>query len=140
MSNLKNRIIQESSNLSHEQRKYGLIGRVVNYHPESKVCSSKCEEHKGGELEDSERHTADVIVTVGKQEQELKRVPCMVYSQGIVNNGLRPNDRVWVQFVNGDVNLPVITGFYRDPSKWEIMANTFKFTIGNIFAEMIGVK
>jgi hypothetical protein len=137
MANIKDQIAKDGASRSAEQSTSGLIGHVIRYHPESLQCT--CDEHGlGAVLKDTERHTADVKVMMGKKEEELKRVPCMVYSQGIVSNGLVPGDRIWVQFVNGDSAFPVITGFYREPSEWEIMSNTFKYAVANVFNFMGG--
>jgi|SRR5699024_9805626 len=135
MSEAKKRIVNEGAKKSKEQNTSGLIGHVIRYHPESLVCP--CSEHGvGAEFQDTERHTADIKVELGKRIEELKRVPCMVYSQGLVSNGLVKGDRVWVQFVNGDTSLPVITGYYREPSKWELTSNTLRYSIASIFGEM----
>lgn len=137
MSQLRQKIANEGASRSHEQRASGLIGYVVRYHPESLQCN--CSEHGiGVPVKDTERHTADVVVTMGKKEQMLKRVPCMVYSQGLISNGLVEGDRVWVQFVNGDISYPVITGYYREPSQLQILTNTFKYSVANVFSFMLG--
>ncbi len=141
MSQVQDKFTKKSAQTSKEQSRFGLIGHVINYHPESLKCHPGCSEHDMSDtLDETERHSADIKVLLGKQDQVLKRVPCMVYSQGVVSNGLRKNDRVWVQFINGDTNLPVITGYYRDPSQWELLSNTFKYSVANVFAEMIGVS
>lgn len=137
MSEFQNRVAQDGANRSSEQKSAGLIGHVIRYHPESLQCT--CSEHGlGVKVEDTERHTVDVIVNMGKRDQMLKRVPCMVYSQGIISNGLVEGDRVWVQYINGDSDFPVVTGYYREPSQLEIVANTFKYSIANVFDFMIG--
>lgn len=134
MSRISERIERNSSRRSKEERTSGLIGHVIRYHPEALVCN--CEEHKGKEFKDTERHTADIKVFMGKKEEILKRVPCMVYSQGVITNGLIKGDRVFVQFINGDTQLPVITAFYREPSQWNLTVNTFKYGIASFFSEL----
>lgn len=137
MSQLRDTLANEGASRSLEQRTSGLLGYVVRYHPESLQCT--CSEHGlGVKVEDTERHTADIVVNMGKRDQMLKRVPCMVYSQGLISNGLVEGDRVWVQFVNGDISHPVITGYYREPSQLEIVTNTFKYSVANVFSHMLG--
>lgn len=138
MSEIKRQIVKSSAREAFEQNTPGLIGFVIRYHREAKTCN--CDVHKTEPFLDEERHTADVLVNMGQQDQVLKAVPCMVYSQGIISNGLKPNDRVWVQFTGGDLSLPVITGFYRNPSQWETIVGSFKFAVADAFSEILGLK
>ncbi|OXB94746.1 hypothetical protein [Parageobacillus galactosidasius] len=134
MARLQQKIASEGALRAFEKRSYGLIGHVINYHPESYQCD--CEEHGPGvKLKDFERHTVDVKVLMGKKEQILKRVPCFVYSQGLISHGLRRNDRVWIEFINGDPSMPVVTAYYREPSQLQLFWNTFKYALSNIFQE-----
>jgi hypothetical protein len=135
MSQLRQKIASEGAARAFERRSYGLIGHVINYHPESYECD--CEEHGPGvKLKDFERHTVDVKVLMGKKEQVLKRVPCLVYAQGVIGNGLRRNDRVWVEFINGDPSMPVVTAYYREPSQLQLFWNTFKYSLSNALQEL----
>ncbi|CDQ41805.1 hypothetical protein [Virgibacillus salexigens] len=137
MSEIKTTIAKDAAGRSLERKTSGLIGHVLRYHPESLQCT--CDEHGlTNPVKDTERHTADIKVNMGKKDQVLKRVPCMVYSQGIISNGLVKGDRVWVQFIDGDSSQPVITGFYREPTQWEVASNTFKFAVANVFSFMTG--
>ncbi|RHW32001.1 hypothetical protein [Oceanobacillus profundus] len=136
MSRLRESISKEGAKQSKEESSHGLIGHVIRYHPESFKCY--CDEHKDQEFKDTERHTADVKVYRGKKDEILKRVPCMVYSQGIISNGLVKGDRVWVQFINGDTAFPVITGYYREPSQWELTKNTFQYAAADFLGGLLG--
>ena len=62
----------------------------------------------------------------------------MVYSQGLISNGLVKGDRVWVQFINGDTAFPVLTGYYREPSQWELTKNTFQYAAADFLGGLLG--
>jgi hypothetical protein len=124
LSQIRERIANEGSTRASERRSFGLIGHVIEYFPEA------------AQVPDEQRHTCDVRVIKGKNEQVLYKVPCFVYSQGIISDGLAKNDRVWVEFINGDSSLPVITGFYREPGALKFFWNSFKYGVANVFDEL----
>ncbi|SFJ66049.1 hypothetical protein SAMN02799624_05432 [Paenibacillus sp. UNC496MF] len=78
-------------------------------------------------------HTVDVEVRTGQQVTKYNNVPCFVYSQGIIDHGLSENDRVWIQFINGDQKQPIVTAFYRDPSQAEMFWNDLKYGVSEFF-------
>lgn len=112
----------------------GLIGYVVNYHRQANTCD--CNRHKGEPISEESWHTVDVDVYQGKKKERYLDVPCFVYAQGIIDKGLVENDRVWVQFINGDPQYPVVTAYYRHPSGLEQFFNNLKYAISDFFGEI----
>lgn len=129
-----------------ERRSHGMIGKVVNYHPntgkknkdgsfEGGKCN--CDRHQGGMMESYEMHSVDVDVLLGNKMQRLLAVPCFVYSQGVIDKGFVKNDRVWIQYVNGDASLPVATAYYRDPDQLDLFWNNLKYRVAGFFEELL---
>ena len=133
-SNFKKQLEQQGAERANEQSMSGNIGKVVNYHPNADICS--CERHQGESIEDYEMHSVDVDVLLGTKMERLHSVPCFVYSQGLIDKGFVKNDRVWIQYINGDVHLPVATAYYREPSQLELFWNNMKHRVASFFDEM----
>lgn len=132
-----------------EQRSLGNIGKVVNYHPntgkkkadgtfEGGICN--CDRHQGKKIEAYEMHSVDVDVLMGSKMQRLYSVPCFVYNQGVIDKGFVKNDRVWIQYVDGDVNLPVATAYYREPDQLELFWNNLRYRVAGFFDELLPGK
>jgi hypothetical protein len=128
---IRQKIAQAGTEGALDLRTPGLIGYVINYHREGSDCN--CARHNGVEIKPETRHTVDLVVYQGQKKQEFYEVPCMVYSQGFFDHGLEVNDRVWVQFLNGDINHPVVTAYYRNPSGLDMLVNNFKFAVSDFF-------
>lgn len=124
MSEASERVANAGADKAAGRKSFGLIGHVMEYYPETWANR------------ESERHTVDVKVRMGKKQEILQKVPCFVYSQGILSHGLAKDDRVWVEFINGDQSMPIVTAFYREPSSTELIWNTFKYGIAGIFQDM----
>jgi len=125
MAKIKDQIAKQGSEKAKEQVNFGLIGHVIEYYPET-FSNEKL----------NQNHTADVKVLLGKKEQILYRVPCFVYGDGFFSHGLKKNDRVWVEFINGDTTYPVITAYYREPTQLQLFVNSLKYGIASFFSEM----
>ena len=133
---IRQRIEKENSQQIRDQRIDGFIGYVIHYHPIALTCH--CHEHQGTQLKKNERHTVDVEILRGKGKEILKRVPCFVYSYGFLDKGFEAGDRVFIQYVNGDPNFPVVTAYYRDPGFWEIATNTLRGGFTKLIDEWMG--
>lgn len=119
-------LAKEGANTTREQSRFGLIGRVTKYHPPTL-------KKKGKELE----HTADVRVMMGEKSQTLYNVPCFVYGSSKFDYGLYKNDRVYVAFLNGDMQYPVIVGYYREPSFSDRFFNTIRYGVSAVLEEIL---
>lgn len=119
-------LAREGAETTREQSRFGLIGRVEKYHPPTLA-------KKGKDLE----HTADVRVMMGEKSQTLKNVPCFVYGSSKFDYGLYKNDRVFVNFLNGDLQYPVITGYYREPSFSDRFFNTIRYGVSAVLEEIL---
>jgi hypothetical protein len=117
-----------------DTRTSGLIGYVVNYHRQGSSCN--CKRHAGTSIEKSTQHTVDIHISQGNRVKEFHDVPCFVYSQGIIDRGLKENDRVWVQFINGDPSTPIVTAYYREPSVEEKFLRNLVYSIGDFFGSL----
>lgn len=119
MGGASQRISQEGSQGALDKSSPGLIGYVTKYYGNDPA------------LEKEERHTVDIDVPSAGKSEKYYRVPCFVYSQGIIDKGLEENDRVWVQFINGDQKQPIVTGFYREPGSLELFFNNLEYRISD---------
>ncbi len=128
---ISKRLIKGGAQSANETNTSGLIGYVTEYYPNATS-------YKGKPLPQEERHTVDIEVANGSRATKYKSVPCFVYSQGIIDKGLEVNDRVWVQFINGDKSQPIVTGFYRDPSGLDLYWNNLKYRISDFFGSLGG--
>lgn len=102
------------------------------------VC--RCGRHKGEKIEVWEQHTVDVDVLQGNKIQKLYAVPCFVYSQGVIDKGFTKNDRVWIQFINGDPSMPIATAYYREPDQIELFWNNLSIRVAGFFEELLPVE
>lgn len=145
-SHFKKQLSDQGAERASERRSEGHIGKVVNYHPntgrklpngsyEPRECY--CERHNGDLMQEAEMHSIDVDVLLGSKLQRLNSVPCFVYSQGVIDKGFERNDRVWIQYINGDPNLPVATAYYRDPKQLELFFNNLKYRVVGFMDELI---
>lgn len=145
-SHFKQSLHNGGADRASEQRPVGHIGKVVNYHPntgkknqdgtyEGGICT--CDRHEGKKIKAHEMHTVDVDVLLGQKMQRLYSVPCFVYSQGVIDKGFVKNDRVWIQYINGDSSLPVATAYYREPDQLDLFWNNLKFRVASFFDELL---
>jgi hypothetical protein len=145
-SSFRQGLQNEGADRAGEKRSHGHIGKVVNYHPnsgkknkdgtfEGGVCS--CDRHEGSKMKSHEMHTVDADVLLGNKMQRLYSVPCFVYSQGVIDKGFQKNDRVWIQYINGDSSLPVATAYYREPDQLELFWNNLKHRVAGFFDDLL---
>lgn len=127
-SQIRKRLTDEAAERSEEISSHGLIGYVEEYYPEVFL----------GEDEAYKNHTADIKVFTQNQQEIYKHVPCFVYSHGMINKGLVKNDRVWVEFINGDQEMPIVTAYYREPTQIGIFFNNLKFSVANTMNSIFG--
>lgn len=121
----RNRLAKEASSKSKEQSQFGVIGRVVEYYPPTLTSRPEIE------------HTADVRVMMGAKSQVLKRVPCFVYGSSAFDYGLYKNDRVFINFMDGDLQHPVITGYYREPKLGQRFFNTIQYGVSKVLEDIL---
>ncbi|HHT7153286.1 hypothetical protein P4388_33960 [Bacillus thuringiensis] len=140
-SQIRKDLQDEGADRASERRSYGLIGKVTDYHPNTGTKTEggncNCSRHKGGKIEVWERHTVDVDVLQGNKIQHLCAVPCFVYSQGVIDKGFVKNDRVWIQFINGDPSMPIATAYYREPDQLELFWNNLKIRVAGFFDDLL---
>lgn len=145
-SNFRRGLEKQGADHANERMSIGHIGKVVYYHPNSGskladgtivpgVCS--CGRHEGKKMEFYELHTVDVDVLEGTKMQRLQAVPCFVYSQGLIDKGFVKNDRVWIQYINGDPAYPVATAYYREPDQLELFWNNLKHRVASFVDELL---
>ena len=145
-SHFKQQMNEQGADRASERRSHGMIAKVVNYHPntgkkkadgtmEGGKCN--CDRHEGKKIEAYEMHSVDVDVLQGSKMQRLYSVPCFVYSQGVIDKGFVKNDRVWIQYINGDVSLPVATAYYREPDQLELFFNNLRYQVAGFFDELL---
>ncbi|QHW35653.1 hypothetical protein GZH47_32665 (plasmid) [Paenibacillus rhizovicinus] len=128
---LRQKLAKAGTEGALDTRTSGLIGYVVNYHRQADTCS--CKRHQGASIEKSTQHTVDIHVNQGNRVKEFHDVPCFVYSTGIIDKGLKENDRVWVQFINGDASTPIVTAYYREPSVESRFFRNLFYAVGDTF-------
>lgn len=144
-SHFKNQLHEQGAMRAMEKSTLGHIGKVVNYHPntgkkksdgsvEGGICP--CDRHLGGKMEAYEMHTVDVDVLRGSKMERMCAVPCFVYSQGVIDKGFVKNDRVWIQYINGDSTMPIATAYYREPAQLELFWNNLRYRVAGFFGEM----
>lgn len=130
-------LINEGGARGTEMYTHGVIGKVVHYHPKANVCDCPRHRENGGALPKEEMHSVDVDVLSGTKIERLYGVPCFVYSQGVIDHGFKPNDRVYIQFVNGDKQYPIAIAYYREPDTLELFWNNLRFGVGRIFKSLL---
>jgi len=145
-SNFKQNLGNQGAEKASERRNFGNIGKVVNYHPNvgsknadgsMKGGKCNCDRHEGKKIKAHEMHSVDVDVLMGNKMQRLYSVPCFVYSQGVIDKGFVRNDRVWIQYINGDTSLPVATAYYREPDQLELFWNNLKHRVAGFFEDLL---
>ena len=140
-SSFKNAIQSEAAQKGQEQKSVSYIGKVVNYHgvtgTKDEAGECECDRHKGKKMKLSERHSVDVDVLIENKVQRWNAVPCFIYAQGLIDKGFVPNDRVYIQFINGDNQMPVATAYYREPKGLTIFWQNLKHRVGNYVLEML---
>ncbi|WDI05117.1 hypothetical protein PUW25_26465 (plasmid) [Paenibacillus urinalis] len=122
--NVSRRISQQGTESALDKSTSGLIGYVTEYYPNASSISKEL------------RHTVDIDVPNGSRTIKYYGVPCFVYSQGVIDKGLEKNDRVWVQFINGDRKQPIVTGYYREPGQLDLFWNNLKFRVSDFFSSL----
>ncbi len=122
----KKQLQEGGADRASERRSYGLIGRVINYYPQA------------SQVDEVHQHTVDVEVLIGSKVETLAYVPCFTYSHGVISKGFKKNDRVWLEYINGDPKMPIVTGYYREPTQLGIFFGALKFAVGNILDEFVG--
>jgi hypothetical protein len=120
------RISRQGTEGALDKSSPGLIGYVTKYYPNM---------YKGKDA--PKNHTVDIDVPSGKGTIKYYNVPCFVYGQGLIDKKLEVNDRVWVQFINGDKNQPIVTAYYREPSQLDLFWNNLKYSISEFFTNLI---
>lgn len=132
---------QSGASRAAETRSNGHIGKVVNYHgftgTKDKAGPCGCERHQNQVMELYERHSVDVDILMESKIQRLHSVPCFMYAQGIIDKGFEKNDRVFIQYINGDMTMPVATAYYREPEGLEIFWNNLKYSVGKFVTELL---
>jgi len=127
--NVSRKISQQGTESALDKSTAGLIGYVTKYYPNATSFEGK-------DLPKEQRHTVDIDVPNGSRVIQYHSVPCFVYSQGVIDKGLEVNDRVWVQFVNGDRKQPIVTGYYREPGQLDLFWNNLKYRISDFFGSL----
>lgn len=119
----------------------GIIGRVIDYHPpvgtDSKPGKCRCSRHNGDYMEIFERHSVDVEIISEKKKEYLYAVPCLMYAQGIIDQGFVRDDKVFISFVGGDRNHPVAIAYYRPPNKIDFFWNNLKYSMSTYVSDFI---
>ena len=115
-----NSMIKAGINKNSQATSSGLIGVVTKYYPATYTNKKHA-------------HTVDIKVYRANTYETLEKVPCFVYSTGLIDHGLQENDRVYVEYVNADPTLPIVTGYYREPTSWDFFKNSIQYATTNIF-------
>lgn len=140
-SHFRKKIGDAGAERAVEIRSNGHIGKVVNYHgftgTKDKAGPCGCDRHKGKKMELYERHSVDVDVLLESKMQRLLSVPCFMYAQGIIDKGFVKNDRIYIQYINGDLTMPVATAYYREPEGLEIFWNNLKYSVGKYVIDLL---
>lgn len=140
-SSFRNQMYNEATQKGQEQKGLSYIGKVVNYHgvtgTAKKAGPCDCDRHKGKKMKLSERHSVDVDVLIENKVQRFNSVPCFIYAQGVIDKGFVKNDRVYINFINGDSQMPIATAYYREPDGLTIFWQNLKHRVGNYVLEML---
>ncbi|ECP9029741.1 hypothetical protein FU976_07965 [Campylobacter jejuni] len=145
-SHFKQSIQNQGAERASERSSQGLIGKVAFYHGNTTFCECGSTDAQGNirhpdgaktKLPAEERHTVDVDVLLGNKLQRLYSVPCFVYSQGLIDKGFKKNDRVFIQYINGDPKMPVATAYYREPDQLDLFFNNMKYRVAEFFDDLL---
>lgn len=134
-SKISSQISAEGAEQALEASAGAHIGVVINYH--GNVTSCKCERHKSDTIEEDERHSVDVEIQAGDKKEILYSVPCFVYAQGVIDHGFVKDDRVLIQYINGDRTMPVASSYYREVGQLELFWNSFKEKAASVFLDLL---
>lgn len=145
-SHFRQNLHNQGAERASERSSFGHIGKVAFYHGNTTFCECGATDAEGNirhpegaktNLPKEERHTVDVDVLLGNKMQRLYSVPCFVYSQGLIDKGLKKNDRVFIQYINGDPKMPVATAFYREPGQLDLFFNNMKYRVAEFFDDLL---
>jgi hypothetical protein len=145
-SHFKQSLSSQGAERASERSSHGLIGKVAFYHGNTTFCECGATDAEGNirhpegaktKLPPEERHTVDVDVLLGNKMQRLYSVPCFVYAQNLIDKGFVKNDRVFIQYVNGDPKLPVATAYYREPGQLDLFWNNLKYRVAEFFDDLL---
>jgi hypothetical protein len=130
---VSSKIAKKGASKARERYQPGVIGHVQAYHP---IIDDVIRWLKNGNKEKAAAtgNTADVKAIIGKRTETYKNVPVCVYSQEIVQGGLEKNTRVWIEFINGDLQHPIITSVYYPPTAFDYITNAFTFGVARSFS------
>lgn len=113
-------MIKAGINKNNQAISNGLIGVVTKYYPATYTNKKHA-------------HTVDVKIYRTNSYETLEKVPCFVYSTGLIDYGLQENDRVYIEYINGDPTLPIVTGYYREQTTWDFFKNSVVYAQTSIF-------
>lgn len=149
---IRERIVSQAAKGAYHLRTPGLIGHVIKYYPpgiddyeKEEVEKHLTEIYRGYAQDDMQIkisdisdiwHTADVVVKQGEETQTFYNVPCFVYGHGLIDKGLEVGDQVWIQFINGDINHPIITGYYRTREGWNLFNEAMKLILPDFISKL----
>lgn len=145
-SHFKKRLQNQGAERASEQSSFGHVGKVAFYHGNTTFCECGATDDFGNirhpdgaktKLPAEERHTVDVDILLGSKMQRLYAVPCFVYSQGVIDKGFEKNDRVFIQYINGDHTKPVATAYYREPGQLDLFFNNMKYRVAEFFDDLL---
>ena len=135
------RIREVSQDNNDKKSGGGIIGRVIDYHPpvgtDSKPGKCRCSRHNGDYMEIFERHSVDVEIISEKKKEYLYAVPCLMYAQGIIDQGFVRDDKVFISYIDGDKNHPVAIAYYRPPNKIDFFWNNLKYSMSTHISDFI---
>lgn len=150
MSHITSKIVNAASEQTRDMSGMGgIIARVINYHPpkgggsgedagsDAKAGRCFCDRHKGNRMKIEERHTVDIEIVTEKKTDIWNAVPCFMYAQGIIDHGFQKNDKVFIQFVNGDRSQPVAVAYYRPPGTLDQFWNSMKYTMAGFMMDYV---
>lgn len=131
---LRDRIVKEAVQGALDARFGGQIGHIVNYHTDTERCD--CSRHKGEKINNITRNTMDIYLSQGRRKKVYYDVPCFIFNPGLISKGYREGDRVWVQFINGDLSMPLVTGYYREPFVEDNFTTKSSYSCGESYIDM----
>jgi hypothetical protein len=145
-SHFRKGLESRSAERASEQSSLGHIGKVAFYHGNTTFCECGATDGEGNvrhpdgaktDLPAEERHTVDVDILMGSKMQRLYAVPCFMYSQGLIDKGFQKNDRVYIQYINGDHTKPIAIAYYREPGNLDLFFNNLKYRVAGFFEDLL---